>query len=320
MPMTDDELREALAPLGGYEPTESELATVLADAQARDSRRAIRRRRLLLGFAVATGVAAVLLTVLPASPTDQRGSQAASPVDLLRTAAAVAADQPEPPPFTGYRYTEVIEHWRYEPILVHGQMHGRVQEIEQRVEYWVDRKWEGRRVSHRGRVIEGRVSPSDYFVKPSSGPYHYGDAPRAYPARLPAEPGALRAAILRSLHTEDWVPDPRNESMKDYHVLRRTLLLLKSANTTPELRAGLWGVLAQMPGVRAAPDAEDPLGRDGEAVEIVSPAGPGVFTVMFDPETAEMLFWDLRGVSGGEPNQTHTVVRAAHVAKAGERP
>jgi hypothetical protein len=319
MPMTDQELRDALAPLGEYEPSAAELAAVLADAEARDSwyaRRRRRRRRLLVCFAAAIGVAAVLLTTLPSSPPERRGIQATSPVDLLRTAAAVAADQPQPPAFTGYRYSEVIEHWRWEPA----GRRGRALEVEQRVEYWIDRRWNGRKIAHRGRVIEGGPAPSDPFVRPSDGPFHYGDAPRAYPARMPTEPEALRAALVRSLHTEDWLPDPRNEEFKDYHVIRRALSMLTIANTTPELRAGLWGLLALMPGVRAAPDARDPLGRPGEAVQIESPLMDQVFTVMFDPQTAELRFWDLHGSGVGDPNQTHTVVRAAHVAKAGERP
>jgi hypothetical protein len=315
MPMTDDELRAALAPLGEYEPTADELAAVVAAAGARTTHR--RRRRLVAGLAVATGTAAILLTVLPASTPERRGAQATTPVDLLRTAAAVAAEQPEPPPFTGYRYTDTIEHWRWEP---RDPKKGRVLEVEQRVEYWIDRRWKGRRVSHRGRVIDGYAPETYYFIKPSRGPFHYGDAPRAYPAKMPTEPAALREALVRSLHTEDWLPDPRNDEILEYHVVRRALRMLQIANTTPELRAALWELLARVPGVRPAPDARDPLGRPGEAVRIGAPVTAQVFTVMFNPDTAELLFWALDGPGVGDPIQSHVVVRAGHVAKAGDRP
>jgi hypothetical protein len=55
-------------------------------------------------------------------------------------------------------------------------------------------------------------------------------------------------------------------------------------------------------------------------VQIPTRRKDGVFTVMFDPENSEMLFWSESGTGGGVPDQSHTVVRGAQVEEIGERP
>ena len=69
------------------------------------------------------------------------------------------------------------------------------------------------------------------------------------------------------------------------------------------------------------PDARDPLGREGDAVTLRpdargEQAEPERFTVIFDPETSELLSWSLDGRRLAErPDQTRTFVRAAHVRR-----
>src|SRR5262249_57073853 len=101
MTMTDDELRDALAPLRVAEPTDAEVAAVLAAAT--DATRSRPRRRLtwrpVAAVAAAAAVAGLLLAGLPGA--SQPSPQPLTALSLLRTTAAIAAGQPEPPPWAG---------------------------------------------------------------------------------------------------------------------------------------------------------------------------------------------------------------------------
>jgi hypothetical protein len=297
-------LQDRLAPLREDTPTGEEIAAVLA---ARRPRRR-PRRRLALALVAATALAAGVIAALPAAkqPTDA--------VSLLRAAAAAAAD--EPPAFTGYRYSEVLEHWRWEGA--------RPEEVEQRVENWVDRNWKGRSVAHQGTVFSG---PEDnYFATPHDKPYAYGDGPLAGLdiAALPTDAKALLAALDANERGANWAPGLPTEAQARFDIVYSVLLLLGTANTTPELRSGLWGVLALMPGLRSEPGVRDPEGREGDAVTLTLPpdtvARAGTFKVIFDPETSTLLSWSLAGQGGGTPNQTHTFLRVGHVRNVGDRP
>jgi hypothetical protein len=238
---------------------------------------------------------------------------------MLRAAAAVAADQPAPPAFSGYRYTEVLEHWRWE------SPGGKPpEEVEQRVENWVDRDWKGHTVAHQGRAISG--DPVGFFIDADERAFVYGDGPLLHLdiSALPTEPRALLRALVANNRSQNWAPGRPTPEQARYDVTRSVLLLLGTANPPPSLRAGLWGVLALTPGLQAAPDARDPLGRAGEAVTFRLRAGERsseeAFTVIFDPKTSELLSWSVAATGLGTPDQTHTFVRAAHVRKIGDRP
>jgi len=49
-------------------------------------------------------------------------------------------------------------------------------------------------------------------------------------------------------------------------------------------------------------------------------ADVGTFTVIFDPDSSELLSWSLTGVGGGTPDQVHTYLRSGHVRNLGDRP
>ena len=306
-------MNELFAPLREQTPTDDEIAAVLA---ARPRSR--RRGRAAVGLVTATAAAAVAVAALPGA-----GGREASPLTppgMLRAAAAVAADQPGPPAFSGYRYTELIEFFRWD-----GPHGGMPHQVEQRLENWVDRGWQGRVVAHPGKVISGE--PPDHWVKPDVRPYAYGDGPLhdLDISALPTEPQGLRQA-LQADFLRDFDPgyEP-NASALAYHVTRSVLLLLSTANTTPSLRAALWGVLALTPDLEAS-SARDPRGREGEAVRFRltrMPGGPpDRFTVIFDPETSELLSWSIDGEANGlgTPDQSTVLIRAAHVRDLGERP
>jgi hypothetical protein len=280
-------LQERLAPLREETPTDAEIAAVFAAVTPRNR----PRRRLALGLVTATAAVAVAIAALPAKdPSD--------PAALLNAAAASAAD--EPPAFTGYRYTEIEE---------------RFGDRRQHVENWVDRTWQGRAITD-GRERE----------------FMYGDGPLLDLdiAALPTEPKALLAALEANERDQNWAPGLPTPDQVRYDVTRSILLLLGTANTTPELRSGLWGALALLPGLRAS-DAKDPRGREGEAVTLpapsslpfpagVRPPGNGTFTVIFDPDSSELLSWSEIGSGGGVPDQVHTFVSAGHVRNLGDRP
>src|SRR3954465_7228560 len=92
---------ELLAPLAPEEPTDDEIRRLLARADRRTRRRRIR-------IATATSLAAVAavatLAALPGAPQAPLTAHS-----LLPTTAAVAADQPSPSAWTGYRYIHDVE-------------------------------------------------------------------------------------------------------------------------------------------------------------------------------------------------------------------
>ena len=305
-----NDLRERFAPLREETPTDEDIAAVLS---ARAGPRRRRPRRLLLGVATATATAAVAIAALPG--VDERPAAPASAAGMLRAAAAVAADQPGPPAFSGYRYTEVLEHWDWGP---------RGGAVDQRVENWVDTSWKGRSVAHEGKVLAGK--PPDFWVKAAEREFVYGDGPLLDLdiAALPTEPRALLAALDKNNRSINWAPGLPTPEQARYDITRSVLLLLGTANTTPSLRAALWGVLALLPGLQPVPDARDPLGREGEAVTFSLRPGeqakPERFKVIFDPKTSELLSWSLDADGWGTPDQTRTFIRAAHVRQIGDRP
>jgi hypothetical protein len=348
-------------PLADLEPTvapeqlrrrvESIMAHTRPDDPPAKRRPRLPRRRLTGALVAATALVAAALASLPGD-SSREGPEPGSAAAILQAAAAVAADQPKPPPLTGYRYTEWIQHWKWEPIVHEGKEVRPTQEVEQRVETWVDRDWNGRRVAHQGRVIQGdERTKRNYFVRAGEGRYEYGDGPRPPLEELPTDPQALRELLIaahkdmrwqartrvpcpgtdideldessrKCFGRPRWAPGRPTPDQTHYEVTRRVLSLLGDSNTTPELRAALFGVLALTPGVRPAPDAKDALGRTGDAVAVPTrlDGGGGVITVIFDRDTSQMLFWSEHGTGGGTPDQDHTIVHAGRVANVGDRP
>jgi hypothetical protein len=240
---------------------------------AKSSRRGHRVAALVTAM-VAVGVA---ITALPgAEPTPHARTPllhraVAAPAVLLRAAAAAAADQPPPPAFAGYRYTEVRERWRWADFAGRGP-----EEVEQTVENWVDRRWAGRVVSQRGSVIVGGPkAPENPFVRAGERDYSYGDGPLADldVATLPTDARTLREFLLARFEGGRWAPGEA-----EFGVPYSVTLLLGTANTTPEQRAALWGVLALTPGLRPAhgglrrQDLPDALVVVGRRRHMVAPA------------------------------------------------
>ena len=334
---------ELLAPLAPEEPTDHEIRQLVARADRRTKRRRIR-------IATATGLAAVaVLATLAALPSDPKAPLTAN--SLLTTAAAVAADQPGPAAWTGYRYIDEVE-------LRDGDGYT----IERREESWVSSDWQGRRVSPEAKVVAGTIPPErkapplpadvrkeidehpaqlsgeamaalkhaasiarpdpKYILQartiqtPGSMPNLYGDGSLAEVPldQLPTDPQQLGTLLLEAHRDGRWTPGGSWNPLSanvKYDVLRDILLLLTDANATSQQRAALITVLTEYDGVRPLESVEDHRGRAGRGVDI--PTGRNTVRVIFSPETSELLEWS-------EPGEVHTYLRFGHVAQQGERP
>jgi hypothetical protein len=310
----ETELRETLAPLRDEHATDAEIAAVLAATTARPVPTRRRSPRVIAGLAAATAIVGIALAALPAA-TPERSDDRLSADSILQAAAAVAAEQP-PTAFTGYRYTQWLEHWRWQfgdtgpaPVV----------EIEQTVETWVDRTWSGRFSAEPPRVIEGGEFAKRLAREPE-GPYRYGDDSRPDLTALPTEPDALREALRADILDGNWAPGLPTTDELHYYLLREVVWLLGAPTTTPALRAAAFELLARMPGVEPAHGATDGLGRTGQAVRVPTRRAHGAITIIFDPATSQMLYWAELGSGGGTPDQEHTIVRAAQVEAVGDRP
>lgn len=190
--MPDTDLLEAFAPLRESEPTPAELSALRARVAAR--RRS--RRRPVLAIAGLAAVA-LALTLAPGRPTGAAG--------LLNATAAVAADQPGPTAFTGYRYAQSRDR------LTLGHSSGTIT-IEQPVETWIDARWRGTRRAEAGRVVarEGNAGTLDgsALVRPSTAPLEIGDGPLANVplAQLPTDPVRLAALLDAATRDGRWAP------------------------------------------------------------------------------------------------------------------
>jgi hypothetical protein len=340
-------MKDLLAPLSPTEPTDHEIATLLARADRRTKR---RRQRI----ATAAGLATIaLLGTLAALPGGDRSAlpATASAAELLRTTAGVAADQPGPADWTGFRYVQEAELRTQDGYTV-----------ERTEESWTDSDWQGRRLSPEAKVVAGTIPPAHPAGKlpaalakklrdgpgkltsdemktvreamalanpdpkyvlgardirtPGSMPNLYGDGPLAKVplSELPTDPQQLGTLLIEAHQDGRWTPggswNPLPEGIK-YDVLRDILLLLTQANTTAQQRAALITVLTEYEGATPLPAVKDHRGREGRGVDI--PTGRQLVRVIFAPDTSELLEWS-------EPNEVHTYLTFGHVAKIGDRP
>jgi hypothetical protein len=291
MKTTDHDVLEGLAPLRELEPTDEEIARLLAAA---DELRAPRRRPRRPARAVA--IVATTAAVIGALAALPGGKDAARPQDahgILQAAAAVAAEQPAPTP---YRYTRMLS--RFVDEVRAGDERGRVT-YEQTSENWTSDGFRGRTVAPQG-TITWQAPPSDALqaaggnaaglVKAYDGDYRYGDGPLARVAfdALPEDPaglGALLAAAIRDgrwmLHRGErprWAP-----GVVDELITRSAVTLLSMGNLTSGQRAALFQVLAGRPGARSLGDVTDAIGRRGVGVALAG------LRVIIDPKTSDIL-------------------------------
>lgn len=355
MTTTDPDLRDALAPLRAAEPTDDEIAAVLAAAAPEPPR---RRRRWRLAAAVAAGTAAagVALAALPGSDDPPREPQTAA--GLLRSAAAVAADQPESPAWAGYRYVKSLDRWTEQPLEwpkrppkrptdspTPPRPVGEPYTVEKTTEIWVDRHWHGRRVESAGRLVAGRLppnppgyearpgdlSPRDALMLPREGPYAYGDGSLGNVplAELPTDPKRLRELLTAAYKDRRWAGEPgerkrrRSRASDDPKLPHLHYDVLRSVLlllTNANVTAEQRAALI---GVLAEYQGVRPLPSTRDHLDREG-RGVEISTAAADREQPPVRVIFAPDTSEllewSQPGEVHTFVRTGHVAAIGDHP
>lgn len=104
-------------------------------------------------------------------------------------------------------------------------------------------------------------------------------------ADLPTEPSAL----LDQLRQE--AEKGSNSAPLPARILDRVAELLRDPTATPQLRAALYEVAADIPGIEYLGSVRDPIGREGDAVGVTSAYSGGEtrYSLVYDPTTSEVL-------------------------------
>ncbi len=157
------------------------------------------------------------------------------------------------------------------------------------------------------------VSLKPYAIDtPKQMPNLYGDGALAKVPldQLPTDPAKLATLLLEAHKDGRWTPSGSWNLAPQpiqHEVLRDVLLLLTLANASPGQRAALITVLTNYDDATPLPDATDHQGRTGRGVQI------GDTTVIFDPDTSELLEWS-------QPGEIHTFLTTGQVQALGDRP
>jgi hypothetical protein len=290
MQTTDHDVLDRLAPLRELEPTDEEIAQLLAAA---DELRAPRRRsrRPARTVAVVAATAAVI-GALAALPGGKDGARPQDAHGILQAAAAVAAEQPAP---AAYRYTRMLS--RFVDGVRAGDERGRVT-YEQTSENWTSDGFRGRTVAARGTVTWASPPSAALaaaggargLVKSYDGDYRYGDGPLARVPfeALPEDPAALAALLEAAIRDGRWMLQrgerPRwAPGVVEELITHSAVTLLSMGNLTSGQRAALFQVLASRPGARSLGEVTDAIGRRGVGVAL------GGLQVIIDPNTSDIL-------------------------------
>jgi hypothetical protein len=247
-----------------------------------------RRARL----AVASGAVAAAVAVTLALPALLPGGAAsAEAARVLRRLAGVAADQPpQPPPAPGqYVYTRSRGFQTYLYVTGRGLSNIAFRQWATR-EVWIGPDGSGRLLESRGDpeflsaqdraawVAAGRpvLDPTGRTTDDAFGPggLHFLDL-----SGLPTDPQELLAVI----EEREIVGGPEG----DWETFVIVGDLLRETYAPPALRAALYEVAANLPGVEYVGVVQDDLGRRGVAV--ASTHGGVRHELIFDPETARLL-------------------------------
>jgi hypothetical protein len=292
MPITDADLRDALAPIREVEPTDEDIRRVIATAQELRAPRPSRRRPArAVAVVAATATVVGALAALPGGdgtrPQDAHG--------ILAAAAAAAGSQPAP---GAYRYTRVRDVFVYDVRA--GADRGRATE-EQTSENWTSDGFAGRTVAPRGTVRWDAPPTAAMLrygtgavVKAYEGEFRYGDGPLARVpfAAIPDDATAAGRLLEHAIRDGRWALDrdahPRfAPGVVESAVSRSAVTLLALGNLTGAQRQALFGVLSARPGARSLGDVTDAAGRRGVGVAL--PDWGGELRVIIDPETSDIL-------------------------------
>ena len=252
--------------------------------EVRGPRKSHRRARWV-------AVGSALLVVIVAVGLVLRGgsSSPATASEELRRAAAVAASR-APSTETGEYLFSKIRADQLTGSLEGDQAWSAVLPVVEKA--WIAADGSGRIRSVFGEVRFLGARDRERWEATGSQEFPSGVSDKVFPAgalvyedlpSLPTDVGELTQLLQQRTAAE--------EPPMDVSVFIRVGELLARSDASPELRAALFRVAAQLPGVELAADATDPIGRPGTAVAMTySDSGARVRVLMFfDEQTSELL-------------------------------
>ncbi|WP_258574175.1 CU044_5270 family protein [Actinomadura parmotrematis] len=116
----------------------------------------------------------------------------------------------------------------------------------------------------------------------------FGDGSLAQLRALPTDPARLRAHFLSTPQRSQG--GRQDHQSPDQWVFDAAGYLLTDEPVAPQVRVAAYRMLAALPGVRAAGNVPDPLGRMGAAVELPGVSGPGLRDrIIVEPSSGRLL-------------------------------
>jgi len=133
--------------------------------------------------------------------------------------------------------------------------------------------------------VRNRSTRQDKYPTPLSGRFGPGEFPIDVAASedLSSDPDALAA----QLHDDPWAGQAADQPEGLWDVI--TYILLEAPNVPADVRAALFEVAQDVPGVTTIEDTEDRLGRSAVALEFSIDGGR--WTMHFDPRTHQLIAW-----------------------------
>jgi hypothetical protein len=228
-------------------------------------------------------VIAVIATAgVPSGP----GPMPASAAELLDKAATAAAAKPDPPVHPG-QFTYV------ETLLTSSQKNVH----DHYAQSWVPVDSTGAGGLIRGRngtqpyVVDGRKSPEPRPPHYSPPPLSLANSTHTYLQTLPTDPNALREIVYEQAnHPYDAPPSQAVSACPDRQAFLLVLMLVHGKLIPPTLQAGLFRVIASIPGGSVVDDVVDGAGRHGIGVSWPTCMGDDEHaTLIFDKKTYKVL-------------------------------
>lgn len=252
------------------------------------------RRRMATRIAVGSLAIAIAIPVaFPGGGTG--GADPAAAAVLHRVALRAAQQPPEPAPRPGqYLYTRSESSATH--LYVVGDGNTFMFETPSIRESWIGPDGSGRILNTPGPVTfptqRDRAAwlaagaPSLEWVVDGGGEFgHFGPGELTFAdhSELPTDPEELLELIER----RELVGGPAG----DWETFVIVGDLLREAYATPKVRAALYQVVAELPGVELVGRVLDPAGRPGMAVAYTEPSSDARsrYELTFDPVTAELL-------------------------------
>jgi hypothetical protein len=264
-------------------------------------RPAVRSRRPLAAAAAAVAAALVAVAIGFGGESSREPASASAASFMRASARALARTSAGALPAGAYWHT------RIEVASRGGEGRGFAYTTTTRVESWTARDGSGREryvpagpvefTSPRDqRAWKAAGSPAvgepgtDRRVPARARPFKLGTRAASYREleRLPTEPSALATQLRRSAARQDAaIPRDFDRSEARAYLLLTMIRDSFEAPTSPQLRAALYELAAETPGLRLDGATKDHTGRPGAAVSVV--LGDARFVIVVDPRSGTLL-------------------------------